>query len=902
MVWAFVPTAIILVAVALITFNAYQVVTEDLVVERDRETTRQVAAKWAQDLDQFAAPLQPWARTAYLYAYENDLRSLGAALNQSDDWKGIFDGGIVVLNGQGRVVVTVPDRPDVIGQNWSNRDYFQMVSHSLQPAISGVVKDGVNGEEVIAVAVPFTGRQGEFLGPIVGLMRVQTLANSDFYTAAAANLSLLPGTTYLVDGNGRVIYHPIAAQVGDNISSQEAVRLALRGDTGTLFDTDAGGQRFITSYSPVPGTPWAVISRVNWEEISGSARASQRILILLLVLGVALPALIVMASVGRVMRPVHDLIDAAQEVAGGNFSQRITASTGDEIEELAEQFNRMAAQLQESYANLEQRVSDRTRELATLNAVAGVVSRSLELDDILHGALAESLQMMDIEMGGIYLLDHGSKLLTLTEHKGLSPEFVDKVDKLHIGENLVGQVVADDHPIIVEDVANDSGAVHPTVKQEGIASVAVVPLSTRARVIGALFTATRTPRRFAPQDVQLLTSIGSQIAVAVENARLFEAEQRRAEQFRLISEVGRRITSILDTDELLGEIVRLVNETLGYYLVGIGLVEDDEVTISSGAGSMWNKPDFHPPRLKVGSEGITGWVARQGDPLIVADVSQDSRYYMLSGAAETRSELAVPIKTQERVIGVLDVQSDALDAFDEIDVVVLKSLAAQAAIAIDNARLYEQAQQVAAMQERNRLAHDLHDAVSQTLWTASLIADVLPDLWDQDREEGQRNLEKLRQLTRGALAEMRTLLLELRPAGLAETDLSELLRQLIRAMAGRKKMDITLEIDGECRAISSDAKIAMYRIAQEALNNVAKHAQASKVVVHLHCQPEQVKLTIKDNGRGFDPASVPPDRLGLGIMVERADAVGADIAIHSEIGQGTELDVTWPLTQGVKSK
>jgi PAS domain S-box-containing protein len=194
--------------------------------------------------------------------------------------------------------------------------------------------------------------------------------------------------------------------------------------------------------------------------------------------------------------------------------------------------------------------------------------------------------------------------------------------------------------------------------------------------------------------------------------------------------------------------------------------------------------------------------------------------------------------------------------------------------------------------ERNRLARDLHDAVSQTLFSTSLIAEVLPRLWERNLEEGRRRLEEVRQLTRGALAEMRTLLLELRPAALVEADLVDLLRQLGEATAGRAQVRVEIEVEGPC-PLCADVKVALYRIAQEALNNIAKHASANHALVSLRCEKNKVTLRVCDDGRGFDVCSVPSDRFGLSNMRERAEAIGAVLAVQSEIGKGTQVKAIW---------
>jgi signal transduction histidine kinase len=207
--------------------------------------------------------------------------------------------------------------------------------------------------------------------------------------------------------------------------------------------------------------------------------------------------------------------------------------------------------------------------------------------------------------------------------------------------------------------------------------------------------------------------------------------------------------------------------------------------------------------------------------------------------------------------------------------------------------LFEETQQLAVVQERQRLARDLHDAVTQTLFSASIIAEVLPRLWERDPGEGERRLAEVRELTRGALAEMRTLLLELRPSALADAELGDLLRQLGEATTGRARVPVEVQIEGTYAGMPVEVKVALYRIAQEALNNVAKHSGAELATVRLCRGPEQVSLDIADDGRGFDRDTIPPDHLGVGIMRERAEAIGAELTITTEPGQGTEVSVVW---------
>jgi nitrate/nitrite-specific signal transduction histidine kinase len=308
-------------------------------------------------------------------------------------------------------------------------------------------------------------------------------------------------------------------------------------------------------------------------------------------------------------------------------------------------------------------------------------------------------------------------------------------------------------------------------------------------------------------------------------------------------------------------------------------------------------------------EGLAGQVAATGQPAFMGNtaaerVQQAERPEVIAvlRAEAIRAFMLLPITVNDQVFGIFNVNYTVPHAFGRDEERLFAALAGRAARAIENAQLYGQTQELAALQERSRLARDLHDAVTQTLFSASLIAEALPELWDADQEEGRQLLAELRQLNRGALAEMRTLLLELRPATLVEANLGELLRQLGEAVTGRTGLPVSVTVRGQCSP-PSDVHVALYRIAQEALNNVVKHANATHVGVSLSCtsgdpnidrEPSsKVELAVRDDGCGFDPADVPSDRLGLGIIRERTQAIGARLEINSQIDAGTQIVVEW---------
>jgi signal transduction histidine kinase len=257
-----------------------------------------------------------------------------------------------------------------------------------------------------------------------------------------------------------------------------------------------------------------------------------------------------------------------------------------------------------------------------------------------------------------------------------------------------------------------------------------------------------------------------------------------------------------------------------------------------------------------------------------------------------RAWLAVPIITKGEVFGGMLLYYTEPRTLSEEEVQLAVAFGDQAALAVENARLRERVEHAAATAERERLARELHDAITQTLFSASVIAEAMPRIWKAQPEEAQHGMEELRRLTRGALAEMRTMLVELRPAALTEKPLGELLGHLCEAITGHSRIPVTLEVEGD-RILPPDVQVALYRMAQEALNNVAKHAREGKVAVALRNGSGVTRLEVRDEGHGFDPVAAAHTGLGLGTMRERAESIGAVLSIDSQVGQGTRVMVEW---------
>ncbi|HSB66991.1 MAG TPA: histidine kinase, partial [Anaerolineales bacterium] len=656
-----------------------------------------------------------------------------------------YDGGIYFVDSQGKVVKTHPEQPEVVGQDWSDTPQFRfMVDHPGKAAYSDLRYIESSGKKVVCVSASMNDLQGKFIGADYYCYTVYpptpNLYSESFRNAYSKNN--LDPSIYIMDGNQSIIYSTDPSKMGRDLSGEAYLQQLLTGvSMGGRFQI--GNEAVLVSYAPYypySGTIvlWNVVKEENWVEIMRPTLPYRMLLITLLALGVLVPVFVTSYGIRQITDPIQKLIHASEQVTAGQFKNRIDVKTGDEIETLADQFNLMSVELDESYSSLEKKVTDRTHELATINAIAAHVSSSLNLNEIMADALERIMELTGMEHGIAYRIE-GSQTgtektrtdaerayLRVMAFRGLPPTYADLGERLPLSQSAAGVAGQRGEPVIwsLAELPTES-----TLKARlitlGVEQVIAIPLMAKGRLVGSLNLSTNHSRTYPPEQIALLNTIGQQIGVAVENAYL-----------------------------------------------------------------------------------------------------------------------------------------------------------------------YEQAEQTAIAAERGRLARELHDAVTQTLFSANLIADVIPRIWKRDPEEGMKNLEELRQLTRGALAEMRTMLLEMRPETLERVDIKSLLSQLADAFIGRVRVPVSLDIQGNCE-LTHEVKLVFYRVAQEAMNNIAKHAGARQVDMQLNCQPGRLYLLIRDNGLGFDPSSITPEHLGIAIMRERASSICANLKIESQVGQGTTVELAW---------
>jgi len=380
-----------------------------------------------------------------------------------------------------------------------------------------------------------------------------------------------------------------------------------------------------------------------------------------------------------------------------------------------------------------------------------------------------------------------------------------------------------------------------------------------------------------------------------------QIEDRMREQATLLA-ISHTLASTLELQP--GLILEQLREIIEYTYGGLFVLEDSTlVTLALRGTPQLEQSSLF--RIRLQSPETLAALFNGHRPIRIADVWSDKpqaqflRSLLDDGAAVLlegmQSWMWVPLAVKGRIIGGVGVAHEKRNYFTPHHADLALSVANQAAITMINAELYGHAQALAVLEERQRLARNLHDAVNQSLFSAGLIAEVLPRMWDRDQDLARQSLEDLRRLTRGAMAEMRALLAELRPSTLIDAELGDLLRLLGNAFTGRTNIPAKVTVLGQ-GVLPAEVQVAIYRVCQEALNNVAKHAGASRLEINLKHEDTAIELSLRDDGQGFDPGQTISGHYGLSMMRERAEAVGALLSITSRPGHGTELTIRWTKT------
>ncbi len=359
----------------------------------------------------------------------------------------------------------------------------------------------------------------------------------------------------------------------------------------------------------------------------------------------------------------------------------------------------------------DEKLQKKVHELSAINSVISTISQTMDLKLIYYDTVRIIKQITKADYAGIHIIKNNR--LVLEAFLGLESYMYDKKRVANIDEPWAKKFLEPLKWLKNNPLAELNDFISSEAKDLGIQTYLCIPLKSKENLIGLMVLASVEPNHFTEENIDLLSSIANQVGVGIENVQLYLKETNKARRLRVINQIGLKITSILEIEKVLEEVINLLYSELSYYSVTIGLIQKDKFIIKSVYEEDKGKHSSHNHYLDLKEKSIIGWVVENNQPLLVRDVHSDPRYYYFEGLKDTRSELAVPIELQGKILGVLDVQSNKIDFFEDEDLQLLQSIANQAAVALENARLYanseKKIQELSVLNEVGRVVNSTLD-------------------------------------------------------------------------------------------------------------------------------------------------------------------------------------------------
>ncbi|GEM_PF-3058125 len=813
----------------------------------------------------------------------------------------------------------------------------------------------ISGQPVVTFAYPLFDENGQLIAVIAANLSLEWMNR---YIADRVD-QLPANTTFtLLDDSGQTLvrYPDDLALIGELYPLVEVREAALSNSSGTLTTTGFDGLLRLYSYFEVPvGSRklHAIVSVPQAAALQEAQEARNRTLIA--VIGIAAGGMLfAWIASGLLIQPIQSLIGVSRQIARGQVSSR-TRLTSDiiELRDLLSSFNEMAEQVEvdqrtriDALAQANHQLRDQIAERAAaerrntiLNDLAVALSEALTSDQVANAVIDKGLRPIGGNTAAITIAaGNKAQLHVLARCFGDAPPTNTQIPFVPLDPPspftdayMSGKTIwISSRDQLRADYAR---ALESGMEESLLSGGAYVPLHIGKTVIGVLYMGSPADAPIADPQKDMLLSIASYCAQALERARLFESERQARED---IERTLSRIQQLQQTTAALSRAVTPLE-------IGRILLEQGARYLGTQSGTIYLLDEQHEqfkllhhlnPRSSVEDQAKwrhfpldpqypMGWAVIEKQPLWFSSISEVYEHFPavagIFSITEKGGHAIIPLLLGGEALGAISFNFTDSRSFDEETrnlVVALTYLCAQA---LERARLTEQAKlaaaQEAAAEERARLARDLHDAVSQTLFSATNFAEALPKQWERDPKRAMELLDQLVILNRAAMAEMRSLLFELRPEAVMKTRLSVLFMQLINAAKGRRVIDAQLHIDGVHEAdelgrsplngspsgvsplqLPPNVHFAFYRIAQECVTNILKHSSATAFEIELSQENGIVRLTVSDNGQGFEIVDSDTG-FGLENMRERAASIGASLEIDSAPGAGTRISVTWDSTK-----
>lgn len=601
----------------------------------------------------------------------------------------------------------------------------------------------------------------------------------------------------------------------------------------------------------------------------------------------------------HVIRPVEELSKGVEEIGSGNLDFLVQVEQSDELGKLADSFNDMRRQLKIT----QHRMKRREQDLAVLNEVGRAVTQLRDLQNILDFTLNMVMERFGAESCLINLWDEAEKRCHIRASKGLTPEQIETInERRRAGYDISHQVALSGKEVFVPNMAHDHRFIGVWEPLEG-RSYINLPLMSRGIVVGVMAVVASAGQSFTHAEVDFLKSVGREVGVAIDNALLLARYQQREQQAITLHELGTKISASLALSEVLNAVAESARVLLDADISLVGLLDEGsrEIVIRSAAGHQAEA--LKGERIRVAADEPTGILAKGQPFLIEAYVPGQPLLHELDAytGGQITSFLAVPLQRGERFLGFVEVMAFQPRRFLSYDAQLLMRLANQVVVSIENAHLYRQLRSMATLEERDRLAREMHDHLAQTLGYMNIKATITGDLISNRKYRlALDSLDELKRVAKVAYTDVREAIFNLRTTVSAGTSLLASLQEYLAQYGVHYGLEVHLVIENDdTNEFSPEVTGQLLHIIQEALTNVRKHSDATLVLVRYDQSGARVRVTIEDNGQGFVPEEVPDrghQHVGLNVMRERAESIGGTLVLESELGRGTRVIVTAPTT------
>ncbi|MBM2802929.1 MAG: Histidine kinase [Deltaproteobacteria bacterium] len=848
---------------------------------------------------------------------------------------------LAVLNADGLELLKFSETKLYSGkdlQDQRNAAFFREASRGKQ-FVSAASRSG-NSAPFLTLAVPLKTE------PV----------NRGGVVAAKVNLKLLHDTfserrfshggyAYLIDKSGNVIAHPDGPNVPRRIDLKGQAkftgfveRSAPDGNPGA-DGQGIGGTQVLSTYAVINELGWAVVVEKPLELALADLAKFHRNGAVLLIAILAVAALVIVWLSGKFTRPIQDLRAGVAIMAHGNLEHRASVKSSDEIGQLASEFNKMADVLKNSYANLEQRIEQRTGQVAALYDVTKTVNQSLDLDRVLQQVVEQITAIFHFDTTRIYLFDGERENLISRAVFEIHPESWTGIQRLGKGLSVAGHVAKTGESLIFDDLQSDPRYAQISAsnasRDAGFHFLAMLPIKIHGKLLGTLGLSGKDKRILADEELRLLTSMCEHIALAVEKANLFDQVITRSRQLEVLNTIGAAVSQSLNLDEVHDQAVDKIAKTVGFDAAWIYQLDHaDGVLRMKAFHGLSDDMAASVSTLSVHA-GVSGQAIETGERLVLEDIQHDERLPALSEqgsvvALEFASAAAFPIMAKEKIIGALHVANRTKRhlAADEIE--LIQTIAGQIGVASENAKLFaEVSDKTKALAQTNqelldatRAKAEFIAAMSHELRTPLNIvigsSDLLHDGFFGELNRGQLDAtEKICRNSRVLLKMINDVLtisrfdagrLTLELATVEVDDIIDQARVLVEQINRDNHLEVRWDIDASIPPLVTDS-LKLEEILQNLIGNAFKFTPTGRIEVRVHHRPDQdrVEFTVADTGIGI--AAEDQGRifnafeqlkeahtghfngvgLGLNIVRRYLDLMQGEISVQSQPGQGAKF-------------